>query len=76
MSNLQIRKCFATTIWDCSLYSAWSTILQIMVPYIEGLKVMMSELCFCSNAQEALILEKNSLLALAFYNKDDELEEN
>lgn len=68
----QLIKIFATTIWDASLYTAWSYIIQIIIPDI---KLFNDKLKFVSDiieCDEVILLEKSTLLKIGSYNRSVE----
>lgn len=68
----QLIKFFSTNIWDASLYTAWSYIIQIIIPDI---KLFNYKLKFVSNiieCDEVILLEKSTLLKIGSYNRSGE----
>ncbi len=56
--------CFATSIWNESLYRAWSAILAMMVPNRTALAAEMARLMERCRADEAILYEAKTLLSL------------
>lgn len=43
--KMKIKKYFATSIWDETLYQAWSQIVQLLIPNKEWIHKMLKDLC-------------------------------
>lgn len=53
-----------TTIWDESLYAAWSQIVHRLVPNINSLEKKVHSLCAACGADEAVLFERTTFLVL------------
>lgn len=60
----QIR-CCGTSIWDESLYRAWSSIIHSLIPNISTLEKNLAEFVHITGASEAVIFEKTTFLVIA-----------
>eukprot|EP01086_Lenisia_limosa_P002971 TRINITY_DN17116_c0_g1_i1.p2 TRINITY_DN17116_c0_g1~~TRINITY_DN17116_c0_g1_i1.p2 ORF type:complete len:299 (+),score=49.04 TRINITY_DN17116_c0_g1_i1:198-1094(+) len=56
---------FQTSIWDETLYKAWSNIVYTLIPKIEVLKKALSGFCIASGAAEVVIFERATFLQVA-----------
>lgn len=57
--------CFKTSIWDETLYKAWSDIVNILLPNVSDLKLKLSDFCNASSADEVVLFEKYTFLVIA-----------
>lgn len=57
--------CFPTSIWDETLYKAWSKIVNLLVPDVDLLTRQVSFICEMCEADEVVIFEKNTFLVIA-----------
>ncbi|KYK71884.1 Ras-related GTP binding A family protein [Toxoplasma gondii TgCatPRC2] len=60
---------FATSIWEDTLFQAWSTIVASLVPHVEDLERdlrALSELCV---ADEIVLFEKNTFLVISHWSR-------
>lgn len=70
--ELEVRKqalptlthCFGTSIWDESIYRAWSAIISQCIPYLPSLQAEAGRLLEKSKAEEILILDAKTLLCI------------
>eukprot|EP00501_MAST-03F_sp_TOSAG23-6_P001938 GSMAST32.ASY1.ANO1.2019.1 assembled CDS len=56
---------FKTSIWDESLYRAWSTIVYSLVPNIKLVESHLRRLCNICEADEAVLFERATYLVIA-----------
>jgi Ras-related GTP-binding protein A/B len=56
---------FRTSIWDESLYRAWSTIVYSLVPNIALVEAHLNRLCRICGADEAVLFERATYLVIA-----------
>lgn len=56
---------FKTSIWDETLYKAWSDIVNILLPNVEDLRSNLSDFCNAWNADEVVLFEKYTFLVIA-----------
>ena len=57
--------CFRTSIWDETLYKAWSDIVNILLPNVQDLKSSLKDFCNASSADEVVLFEKYTFLVIA-----------
>lgn len=57
--------CFKTSIWDETLYKAWSSIMYQLIPNVHELENDMKRLAEVINANEVLLFEKATFLVIA-----------
>ena len=56
---------FATSIWDETLYKAWSAIVCELVPNVQVLERHLATFCEACEADEAVLFERASFLVIA-----------
>ena len=61
-------ECFKTSIWDETLYKAWSTIVSILLPNIDKLKLSLQKICETVHANEVVLFEKSTFLVISHYD--------
>ena len=49
---------FATSIWDESLYRAWSSIVYTLIPNVKVIEDNLQKFCVLSEAAEVILFEK------------------
>ncbi|KAI0980030.1 hypothetical protein GJ496_001402 [Pomphorhynchus laevis] len=57
--------CFPTSIWDESLYKAWSRIVYMLIPNIESIERKLYRLAGILEADEILLFEKATFLIIS-----------
>jgi Ras-related GTP-binding protein A/B len=57
--------CFPTTIWDESLYRAWSAIVYSLIPNVRLLEEYLQWFCEICDAQEVILFEKATFLVIS-----------
>jgi len=57
--------CFGTSIWDETLYKAWSSIVYQLVPNIDKLEDQLGKFCALSQADEVVLFEKQTFLVIS-----------
>ncbi|KAF8320583.1 rraga protein [Cantharellus anzutake] len=62
--NTLIRM-FATSIWDESLYKAWSRIVHTLIPNAPQLSEHLTTFCSICSATEVVLFERNTFLIIA-----------
>lgn len=67
---MKVKKFFATSIWDETLYQAWSQIVQLLIPNRERIESTLQEICENSLCQEAALFERSTFLILGHYHKE------
>lgn len=58
-------KCFCTSIWDETLYRAWSHIVYSLVPNTALLESHLNEYCTVCGADEVVLFESTTFLVIA-----------
>lgn len=62
---------FQTSIWDISLYKAWANIISDLIPKVDKMKDILKKFVNACWADEATLLEKNTLLKILAVNDKD-----
>ena len=60
--------CFNTSIWDETLYLAWSKIVNYMIPNSEMLSESLRKFCVACEADEVVLFEKSTFLVISSYS--------
>ncbi|KNB45593.1 hypothetical protein JH06_1809 [Blastocystis sp. subtype 4] len=71
MSNGKPIRVFGTSIWDETLYLAWSNVIQSLVPDSQKLQQQLNSLAEFTECDELVLFERNTFLVLA--NSDNSL---
>jgi len=58
-------KCFGTSIWDETLYKAWSAIVYSLIPDMEVLENNLNEFCRICDADEIVLFERATFLVIS-----------
>ena len=61
-------KCFATSIWEFSLYKAWTDIVSSLVIDMDLLKNSLNKFAEACNADEVILFEKSTFLLTCHYS--------
>jgi Ras-related GTP-binding protein A/B len=61
-------KCFPTSIWEATLYKAWSFIIGSIVPNIERIKELLGKYAIACKADEVILFEKNTFLNITSFS--------
>ncbi|GAB5589694.1 GTP-binding protein gtr1 [Umbelopsis nana] len=56
---------FPTSIWDETLYAAWSQIVHCLIPNIEALQMHLDSFCEICEADEVVLFERTTILVIA-----------
>lgn len=59
-------ECFRTSIWDETLYKAWSKIVYMLIPNVEELESSLQHFADIVEADEVLLFEKATFLVISF----------
>lgn len=59
-------QCFGTSIWDETLYKAWSEIVQLLIPRVDELARQIEHLCEVCFADEMVLFERSTFLLICF----------
>ncbi len=62
-------KCFATSIWDETLYRAWSAIVYSLIPNVTILENQLNDFCNICGADEIVLFEKATFLVISHISK-------
>jgi len=57
--------CFQTSIWDETLYKAWSAIVYSLIPNSRELETRLTKFCLLSEADEVVIFERATFLVIS-----------
>jgi Ras-related GTP-binding protein A/B len=63
--------CFATSIWDETLYQAWSSIVYSLIPNIHKIERNLNDFTKICGADEVVLFEKASFLVIASASKKE-----
>lgn len=69
-------ECFGTSIWDETLYKAWSEIVTNLIPNIALLETHLNNFCRMCDADEVVLFERATFLVIAQAQGDDAVEED
>ena len=61
-------KCYPTSIWEATLYKAWSGIVESFVPNIEMIKELLGKYSIACKIKKVILFEKNSFLIIASFS--------
>lgn len=64
----QKTQCFKTSIWDETLYKAWSKIVSILLPNIDQLEHSLQRFCKTIKANEVVLFERSTFLMIQHYD--------
>jgi len=68
--------CYATSIWDETLYNAWSKIMSLLIPNVGQLKLKLKKFADHINADEVLLFEKATFLVVAHHMRKEHNDAN
>lgn len=57
--------CFGTSIWDETLYRAWSSIVYSLIPNIQDLEKHLNGFCTICDADEVVLFERATFLVIS-----------
>lgn len=63
--------CFRTSIWDETLYKAWSSIVYTLIPNIADLERQLSQFAEITDADEVLLFERATFLVISHCQRRD-----
>ena len=63
--GVQHFQCFGTSIWDETLYKAWSEIVTNLIPNIGVLESHLSDFCRICDADEVVLFERATFLVIS-----------
>lgn len=67
-------QCFGTSIWDESLYKAWSEIVTNLIPNIKLLENHLNKFCKICDADEVVLFERATFLVISQAQGEDSLD--
>jgi len=56
---------FGTSIWDETLYKAWSSIVYALVPNVDKLETQLNKFCHLCQSDEVVLFEKATFLVIS-----------
>lgn len=62
-------RCFATSIWDETLYRAWSQIVYSLIPNVELLETQLEDFSTICAADEVVLFERATFLVISHISK-------
>ena len=62
-------QCFATSIWDETLYRAWSKIVNSLIPNVELLRTQLDDFSSICSADEVVLFERATFLVISHITK-------
>jgi Ras-related GTP-binding protein A/B len=65
--GMNVKEVFGTSIWDESLYKAWSQIVQLLIPNLAEFKESLRQLSQICDCDEIVIFEKSTFLVIAYH---------
>ena len=65
--NFEI-KCFATSIWESTLYKAWTQIVMSLTNNLSSIKDSLKNYAIACDAEEVILFEKNTFLLTCSYS--------
>ena len=60
--------CFKTSIWDETLYKAWSQIVYFLLPNVKTLEKNLQQFCETINADEVVLFERSTFLVISHHD--------
>lgn len=63
--GVQHFQCFGTSIWDETLYKAWSEIVTNLIPNISVLESHLADFCRICDADEVVLFERATFLVIS-----------
>lgn len=61
--------CFPTSIWEVTLYKAWTEIVSTLIMDMDTLKLSLENFADACNAEEVILFEKSTFLLTCHYSK-------
>lgn len=58
--------CFRTSIWDETLYKAWSNIVHSLIPNVDELEQHLNHFAEMIDADEVLLFERATFLVICY----------
>lgn len=63
--------CFSTSIWDETLYKAWSSIVYSLIPNVKLLEAHLQNFCQICEADEIVLFERATFLVISYSTLKD-----
>jgi Ras-related GTP-binding protein A/B len=60
--------CFPTSIWEVSLYKAWTEVVSTLIMDMDTLKGALTNFAEACNAEEVILFEKSTFLLTCHYS--------
>ena len=70
--GVQHFQCYGTSIWDETLYKAWSEIVTNLIPNISLLETHLQNFCRICDSDEVVLFERATFLVIAHAEKSDD----
>eukprot|EP00494_Astrolonche_serrata_P029204 UN29471 len=67
---------FATSIWNESLFKAWSAIVRSLIPNLLPIKRVLTQLCKLCESDEIVVFEKHTFLVVCQVTLKDQKDEH
>eukprot|EP01017_Pseudomicrothorax_dubius_P009333 TRINITY_DN1314_c0_g1_i6.p1 TRINITY_DN1314_c0_g1~~TRINITY_DN1314_c0_g1_i6.p1 ORF type:complete len:306 (-),score=68.12 TRINITY_DN1314_c0_g1_i6:227-1144(-) len=67
-ASVTVKEVFATSIWDETLYKAWSQIVQLLIPNLDTFKESLKQLSHICDCDEIVVFEKLTFLVIAYHD--------
>eukprot|EP01035_Chromulina_nebulosa_P019556 gene19556-25456_t len=64
------ERAYTTSIWDETLYRAWSQIVYSLIPNVQVLESQLRDFCSISGADEVVLFERATFLVIANISTD------
>lgn len=62
--------CYQTSIWEETLYKAWSSIIYSLIPNADLIRSHLKEFMSITEAEEVVLFEKATFLVTALFYED------
>jgi len=69
-------QCFGTSIWDETLYKAWSEIVTNLIPNIGLLETHLNNFCKICDADEVVLFERATFLVISHAQATDDADDD
>jgi Ras-related GTP-binding protein A/B len=64
-------KCFGTSIWDASLYRAWTEIVGTLIMDMDSIKAALAKFSESNSVEEVVLFEKSTFLPICDYSTNE-----
>ncbi len=58
-------ECYRTSIWDETLFQAWSNIVHVLIPNSKALEKQLSQFSILTGADETVLFERHTFLVIS-----------